>query len=63
MDRDKYIMIYISMIRQEIVEKYNPPEKVHNVYIYARVSTGMYGLPKAGLKANYGLVKHLETYG
>ena len=33
MDRDKYIMIQLSMIPQEFVEKYNLAEKAHNGYI------------------------------
>ena len=48
MDRDKYIMIHISMIPQEIVEKYNLAEKAHNGYIYTRVKKVMYGLPQEG---------------
>ena len=46
MDRKKYIMIQISMIPQEFVEKYNLAEKAHNGYIYARVTKGMYIIPK-----------------
>ena len=38
MDRDKYIMIQISMIPQDFVEKYNLAEKSSNGYIYARVT-------------------------
>ena len=45
MDRDKYIMIHISMIPQELVEKYNLAEKSHNGYIYTRVKKVMYGPP------------------
>ena len=41
LDRGKYIMIHISMIPQEFVEKYNIAEKAHNGYIYARVTKGM----------------------
>ena len=37
MNRDKYIMIKLSTIPQEFVEKYNIAEKAHNRYIYARV--------------------------
>ena len=48
MDRDKYIMIQLSMIPKEFVEKYNLAEKSHNGYIYARVTKGMYRLPQAG---------------
>ena len=41
MDRDKYMMIQISMIPQEFVEKYNLAEKAHDEYIYARVTKGI----------------------
>ena len=44
-DRDKYIMIQLSMIPQELLEKYNIAEKAHNGYIYARVTRGMYVPP------------------
>ena len=44
------------MIPQEFLDKYNLQEKSHNVYIYARVTKGMYGLP------HDALVKHLEPY-
>ena len=49
MNREKYIMIQISMIlqaftrehasiTQAFAEKYNPEEKEHTRYIYARVT-------------------------
>ena len=60
MDRDEYIMIQISMIPQEFVEKYNLAEKSHNGQIYARVTKGMYGLPQAGRIENDVLLKYLE---
>ena len=56
MDRDKYIIIQISMISQEFVEKYNLAEKAHNGYIYARVKKVMYGLPQAGQIAHAALI-------
>ena len=63
MDRDEYIMIQISMISQEFVDKYNLTEKSHNGYIYARVTKGMYGLHQAGRIVHDALVKNLEPYG
>ena len=63
MNGAEYIMIQISMIPQEFVDKFNLQEKLHNGYIYARVTKGMYGLPQAGRIAHDSLVKHLETYG
>ena len=44
MDRDEYIMIHISMIPQEFVDKYDLTEKSQNGYIYERVTKGMYGI-------------------
>ena len=63
MDKDEYIMIQLSMIPQELVEKYNLVEKSHNGYIYARKTNGRYGPPQAGRIAHDSLVKHLEPYG
>ena len=63
MDKDKYMMIQISMIPQEFVEKYNLAENAHNGYIYARVTKGMYGLPQAIYIAHDAMIKHLEIYG
>ena len=60
MEREKYIMIHISMIPQEFVEKYNLAEKAHNGYIYARVTKGMYGLPQSVRISHDSLLKHLE---
>ena len=57
MDRDEFIMIQISMIPQEFVEKYNLTEKSHNGYIYARGEKGMYGLPQSGQISHDALVK------
>ena len=38
MYRSVYIMIHISMIPQDFVEKYNIKEKAHNGFIFARVT-------------------------
>ena len=42
MDRAEYIMIHISMIPQEFVDKCNLTEKSHNGYIFAWVTKGIY---------------------
>ena len=60
---EEYIMIQIAMIPQEFVDKSNLQEKLHNGYIYARVTKGMYGIPQAGRIAHDSLLKHLYTYG
>ena len=62
-DRDKYIMIQLSMILQEFVEKYNHVEKSHNGYIYARVTKVMYGFPQAEQLSQNALLKNIEPYG
>ena len=40
MDRDEYIMIQIVMKPQEFAYKYNIKEKLHNGYIFLRVTKG-----------------------
>ena len=62
MDGSEYIMIQISMIPQEFVDKYNLNEKLQNGYIFARVNKGVYGLPQAGRITHDALVKHLKSY-
>ena len=62
MDRDKYIMIQLSMIPQEFVEIYNLAEKAHNGYIYASATKGIYGPPQAGQIAHDALLKQLEPH-
>ena len=63
MERAEYITIYISMIPQEFVDKYNLTEKSHNGYIFTRVTKGMYGLPQSVRIIHNVLVKHLNPYG
>ena len=62
MDRDEYILIHISMIPQEFLEKYNLTEKSHNGYIFAQVTKGMYEITEVGRIAHDALLKHLEPY-
>ena len=54
--RDEYIMIHISMIPQESVDKYKLTEKSHNGYVYTRVTKGMYITPQAGRISHEALV-------
>ena len=58
-DRVEYIMIQISMIPQEFLDKYNLKGKAHNGYIFTLLTKGIYGLPPSGRIANDLLVKHL----
>ena len=62
-DGSEYIMIQISMIPQDVLEKCNIKETLHNGYIFSRLTKGMYGLPQSGLTAYGALVKYLEPYG
>jgi hypothetical protein len=47
----------LSIIPQEIIDKYNLLEKEKNVYVYIQINKGMYGLPLAGKLANDLLIK------
>ena len=58
MDRKEYIMIQIFMIPQDFVDKYNLKEKVHNGYIFSRLTKEMHGPPKAEQITHNALVKH-----
>ena len=55
-------MIHISMIPQELINKYNITDKVHNGYIFSQVTKGVYGLPQAGRIAHGTLVQNLAPY-
>ena len=62
MERDKYIMIQLSMIPQKFVEKCNLAAKAHNGYIHARVTKRMYELPPVERIAHDVLLKQLDLY-
>ena len=64
LDRSEYAKIHISMIPQEIIDKYNLMEYVDtNGFVYIRIDKGMYGLPQAGIIANKLLAKRLACHG
>ena len=63
MDGVEYITIQIAMKPKEFVDKYNIQKKLHNGYIYVRVTKGMYRIPQTGKIAHDALVKHLDPYG
>jgi hypothetical protein len=52
LERFEYVRIPVSMVPDNIMEKYNLHALVHNGYLYIKVRKGMYGLPQAGLLAN-----------
>ena len=55
-------MINISMIPQEVLEKYNINYKEQNGYIFSCLTKGVCGLPQAGQIAHDALVQNLEPY-
>ena len=62
MDILEYIMIHISMIPQEFIIAYNFKDKVHNGYIFAWVTNGIYGILQVGRLSHNPPVQHLEPY-
>ncbi len=48
----EYIRIPVSILSQHIIDHYNLEPLIHNGFVYAAVSKGMYGLPQAGKLAN-----------
>ena len=50
------------MISQELIIAYNIKEKLHNVYIFLRVTKVMYGLPQAGIIEHDALFQDLGPY-
>ena len=63
MDRSENIIMHISMIPQEFIDKYNLKYKVHNEYIFVQVTKGVYVLPQSGRIVHDSLVKHLAPFG
>ena len=63
MDTAEYIMVWISMITQKNVVKYNLKVRAHNGYIFTWLTKGIYGLPQSGRIAHDALIKNLEPHG
>ena len=63
MGRSEYIVIQISIIPQECLDKYNVKGKAHNRYIFVQVPKLVYVLVQVGQIAHDALVKYLEPYG
>ena len=62
MDRAEYILIQLSMIPREFINVYNLKYKVHNGYIFARLTKVIYGLPYTEWIAHNSLVQNLSPY-
>jgi hypothetical protein len=53
----------LTIILQEIIDKYDLLEKAKNGHAYICIDKGMYGLPQAGRLANDLLIKRLAPHG
>ena len=53
----RYTRMKIGILLNEIIEKCNLRDIVHNEYVYFKIKMGMYGLPEAGILDNKILKK------
>jgi hypothetical protein len=61
---DRPELVHISMIPQEIVDKYDLTAKQDSQgFVYIRIEKGMYGLPQSGILANKLLARRLAKHG
>ena len=58
-----YMKMKIDILLDEIIEKYNLRDIVHNKYVYFKIKMGMYGLPESSILANKVLKKLLGKHG
>ena len=63
MDSQEYMRIPIKYTPQEIVDEYNILPLINNMYVYTKITRGLYRLPQSGLLANKLLTKLLTNYG
>jgi hypothetical protein len=63
LDRPEYMQLTLTIIPQEIIDKYKLMDKEKNGKVYIRIDKGMYGLPQAGRLANNLLVTRLAPHG
>ena len=63
MAKHEYYKISISLIPQNIIDKYNLMDKQINCFLYVRVEKGMYGLLQAGIIAHMALKENLRPFG
>jgi hypothetical protein len=62
-DRPEYMRIALKKEPDEIIQEYNVMDLIHEEYVYCKIVTGMYGLPRAGRLANQLLKKRLKPHG
>jgi hypothetical protein len=61
--RFEYMVINLSSLPQETIEKYDLNELAHGGKVYIEIQKGMYGLPQAGILANELLQRNLAKDG
>jgi hypothetical protein len=63
LERPEYMQLALTVIPQEIIDKYKLMEKERNGKVYIRIDKGMYGLPQSGILANNLLITRLAPDG
>jgi hypothetical protein len=61
--RFEYMVINLSSLPQEIIDKFGLLELAHDGHVYIEIQKGMYGLPQAGILANELLQHRLALDG
>ena len=59
----EYMYLPISIIPQEIIDKYNLRDLAEDGWVYIEIQKGMYDLKQAGILANKLLAKRLNKTG
>ena len=63
MKRPEFMKMPLSIMPQEIIEKYNLLDIAKDGWVYIKIVRGMYGLPQAGIIANDLLQARLKEAG
>jgi hypothetical protein len=63
MDRPEYMWVPITLLSQEVQDKYELADKIKDGRVLVEITKGMYGLPQAGRLAYDKLKAHLAPYG
>ena len=63
MPEAEYMRIPWKHVTNDIAQRYNLKEKLHNVYVYVKINKGMYGLKQAAVLAYNEVKNHLKTFG
>jgi hypothetical protein len=59
----EYMRLPISILPDEIIEKYGLKKLAVESWVYLEIRKGMYGLKQAGILANQLLQKRLKPFG